>query len=422
VAVLIDVTGSCRSAKNTGIQRVTRRIYTELTAWTSVLPICWNRIGGFYHLLGEREMQCLTSPFKSYGAPVGRPEFRGERLPGELRRFLGGRSIDLLAKLQRKDALLVPDIYSDGRTEQLPAIIGQAKTRAVAVFHDAAGVRLNLFSRREADRFRRYIVSLAAFDLVICVSQESRTDLVDLWNRYNVPNPPQSCVEGWPLGFDEKERSFERHSSRNVVLCVGSFEARKNHLNLLQAANQLWDEGLQFELQLVGRSTGAWGHQVIPRIRLLQAQGRPLYWLKHINDHALHHAYRESKFTVYPSRAEGFGLPILESLWHGKPCVCGSNGALGEVGKGGGCILLEQTSVAALAQGMKLLLTDEAKYNALAAEAPQRKFRSWPGYTADLMEHLRPPQAIDWNLDVVDAELTSAAGRQERNRPYAAAP
>jgi len=49
-------------------------------------------------------------------------------------------------------------------------------------------------------------------------------------------------------------------------------------------------------------------------------------------------------FTVYPSLMEGFGIPILESLWHGKPCVCGGNGALGEVARGGGCLIVDQTS------------------------------------------------------------------------------
>jgi len=46
---------------------------------------------------------------------------------------------------------------------------------------------------------------------------------------------------------------------------------------------------------------------------------------------ALHQAYRECLFTVYLPHG-GFGLPISKS-WHGKPCVCGGNGALGEVAR-----------------------------------------------------------------------------------------
>jgi len=67
----------------------------------------------------------------------------------------------------------------------------------------------------------------------------------------------------------------------------------------------------------------------------LQSLGRPIRWLKHVDDRTLHQAYRECLFTVYPSLMEGFGIPILESLWHGNRCVCGGNGALGEVARGG---------------------------------------------------------------------------------------
>jgi glycosyltransferase involved in cell wall biosynthesis len=410
MTTFLDVTGSCRSARNTGVQRVTRQIYRALTDQpsTSVVPICWNRLGNFYHLLGPREFACLSTPFKKYSAPQGRPEFRGEKFPGEVRRFLGRKPIDLRTELQSGHALLVPDVYySDRRTNQLPEVIRQSKGRSVGIFHDAATLHLRLFSRAAADRFRRYVESLAVFDLIICISKESETDLVELWENWGISDPPPTCVEGWPLGFEEKERSFERHSSRNVVLCVGSFDARKNHVRLLEAVDLLWEEGLQFELQLVGRSTGALGYKIVPRIRLLQAKGRPLWWLKHIDDRALHHAYRECKFTVYPSLAEGFGLPILESLWHGKPCVCGSNGALGEAAQPGGCLLVDQTNVIDLADGIRRLLTDEEKYSVLSTEASLRKFRSWPNYTGDLLKY----------LGGIDAAIGNAEPARESLRP-----
>jgi glycosyltransferase involved in cell wall biosynthesis len=86
---------------------------------------------------------------------------------------------------------------------------------------------------------------------------------------------------------------------------------------------------------------------------------------------------------------EGFGLPIAESLWHGKPVVCGGNGALGEIAHGGGCLIVDQTSEEALACGMKKLLTDQVAYERLCNEAHARKFRSWADYIDNLLEHLQ---------------------------------
>ena len=87
---------------------------------------------------------------------------------------------------------------------------------------------------------------------------------------------------------------------------------------------------------------------------------------------------------------EGFGLPIAESLWHGKPCVCGGNGALGEIARGGGCLIIDQTSPAAMAEAIKALLLDRQLYSRLCDEARTRKFRPWSDYINKLLGHLQP--------------------------------
>jgi len=92
---------------------------------------------------------------------------------------------------------------------------------------------------------------------------------------------------------------------------------------------------------------------------------------------------------------EGFGLPIAESLLHGKPCVCGGNGALGEVARGGGCLVVDQTSTDSLAQAMKSLLLDQQLYVRLCHDARAREFRSWADYIDKLLDHLRPSPHSD---------------------------
>jgi glycosyltransferase involved in cell wall biosynthesis len=386
MSVFIDVTDSCKSAKNTGVQRVTRQLFAALSRRISVIPICWNRLGNYYHRLGARELARLTEPFSEHKSPMARPELRGEKIVDETRRWIGSKRIDL-SELKDGDVLLIPDIYTDRRTKILPAIIESSAARSIAIFHDAATLRLNLFSERAAERFRKYVASLAAYDLVICISEQSQSDLRQLWKELGVMQIPQTCVERWPIEFDEKERAPTASSSRDVVLCVGSFDSRKNHLALLEAANQLWDSGLDFELKIIGKSTAPGRRTVIPKIRSFQAMGRPLSWLKHVDDRSLHRAYRECKFTVYPSLYEGFGLPILESLWHGKPCVCGKNGALGEVANEGGCLVVDQTNPASLAEAMRRLLTEKETHAALSDQARQRNFGSWPDYVDRLLLH-----------------------------------
>src|SRR3954467_12441660 len=134
--LFIDVTNSCRSPRNTGMQRMTRKLFAELEQRLPVTPICWNRLGNFYHQLGKRESTYLRTPFKDYDRPVALPEFRGEKLPGELRRMLRRTRIDLSKVSAPGDVLLVPEHFGDSRRLKLPTLIGKAGIRSVAIFHD----------------------------------------------------------------------------------------------------------------------------------------------------------------------------------------------------------------------------------------------------------------------------------------------
>lgn len=389
VEIFLDVTGSCRSAKNSGVQRVTRGIYADLAARVPVTAVCYNTVGNFYHLLGEPELEYLLAPFSRYRSAVGRPDLRGEKWPGEVRRCLRRRAISLTPHLRKGGILLMPDIFLDDRTRLLPAALKKSSARSVAIFHDAATLRLGLFSPKAARRFREYIRSLAEFDRVICTSEESRSDLLDLWQEHGIKRPPDTVVEAWPLTLRPQAQPLATAGPRpDTILCVSSFESRKNHLRLLQAAEYLWTNGCNFQLQLIGRSTGVLGRKVVPRIRWLRAKGRPISWLKHTDDVTLLRAYQECAFTVYPSLAEGFGLPIIESLAHGKPCICGRNGALGEVAAAGGCFMIDQTSVPELAGAMRQLVEDKKAYEGFAMRARERRFRSWPEYGSKLVQYL----------------------------------
>jgi glycosyltransferase involved in cell wall biosynthesis len=387
--LFIDVTNSCRSARNTGMQRMTRRLFAELERRVSVTPLCWNRLGHFYHRLGDRESAYLRKPFQGYKRAVALPEMRGEKFPGELQRLFRRQPVDLANEIHDGDVFLAPDFFGDSRRRKLPQLIRNGGMRAVAIFHDAATERLGLHAHRSTRKFREYLQTLACFDRVICISQQSRDDLLAFWNEYGVRDVPETFVESWPLEFDERERgSIDLPNKSKSVLCVSTFVPRKNHLALLSAAEDAWSNGLDFELKLVGAWAGNW--PVLFKIRALRAKGRPLDWLKHVDDQTLHALYRECAFTVYPSLMEGFGLPIAESLWHGKPCICGGNGALDEVARRGGCLIVDQTSTAALAEGIKTLLLDRQLYLRLCDEARARRFRSWSDYIDKFLTHLKP--------------------------------
>ena len=318
------------------------------------------------------------------------------RLRGTLRRHLGRPSpLDsgLSAPGCRPASLLVPEIFSSGVAAALPALFAQAGGPRAALFHDAIALKLpELTPAKTVARFPAYLRELLAFDGIAAVSEDSRLSLLDYWKWLGVSNPPP--VQTIPLGLSLPAPGAGRISNlrsqiSNSILSVGSVEGRKNHLALLDACEQLWARGLSFELHLIGLTHPQTGRAALDKIAALKAAGRPLRYSGPVDDATVAAAYEACQFTVYPSLMEGFGLPVLESLAHGKPCVCSGRGALGEAALGGGCIALDSVDAGSLAAAIKQLLESPANLAALADAARARTFKSWGDYAAELAAWLR---------------------------------
>lgn len=117
------------------------------------------------------------------------------------------------------------------------------------------------------------------------------------------------------------------------VLCVCTIEIRKNHIYLLR----IWQELLRSNLDAVPTLifVGKWGwevdalHEELERVNYLDGKIRIMSGL---SDTMLASLYRNCRFTVYPSFAEGWGLPIGESLAFGRPCIAAGVTSMPEVG------------------------------------------------------------------------------------------
>ena len=98
-----------------------------------------------------------------------------------------------------------------------------------------------------------------------------------------------------------------------LILVVGSHEPRKNHLRVLEAAERLWATASRFQLLFVGGSS--WRSDDFERLAAhLASLGRPVGIVRRASEEDLWAAYRLARFSVFPSLAEGFGLPVAESL------------------------------------------------------------------------------------------------------------
>ncbi len=375
---------------NTGVQRVARRLFEALQQHGPVTPLLWVPSLSAYCRPAQAEQEYLERPFHRKREPTPSPErtiapiFWSKMLRHMRHRH---RRIHWKDEAGPRDILLIPDIFQDNRLQFFSQAQRRFPGKMAAMFYDASPLRNPQFSRVSEQRtFPEYVRVLAAFDKVLCPSHETESDLTFFWKKFSQPAVP-IIIDPLPTEFGLRPPDApQSHRGHPRALYVASLHPRKNHLTLLAAAELLWSEGLKFELLLIGRTTTHGGPPVLAKLKKLHH--RPVRWLGHVDDALLHKAYQESYFSVYPSIHEGFGLPILESLWHGRPCICGDNGAIGEVATGGGCLTVNQQDPASLAAGMRRLLLEPVTHQRLSIEARHRRFRSWDDYAGSLFRAL----------------------------------
>jgi len=384
--IYLDVTSAASSPMNMGVQRTVRGLYAHLKNRRTVTPLRWDFRSRCYARLSAREQNFLDHPFASYQQASGTPGLWDWRHWYEGWRDDWSRSkrgVEHAALLENGNVLLIPDLCWDPRIHSWPLLSGFSGKK-MAIFHDAMPLRIPGQADSHDALFAEYVRALAHMDLVICISREVEEDLLRYWKQFDLDPKPIQVIT-WPVPFSEERPANPPNQEAHQIIYVARLKLRKNHLLLLDACESLWREGERFDLDLIGIEDAFTDtRKILRKVRALAAQGRPVRWRKHINDSELAQAYRDCSFTVFPSMMEGFGLPIIESLWHGRPVICGRNGAIGEVASGGGCHQIDQNNVAELVSAIRLLLSDKRTYDRLYEEARMRVFRHWEDYGREL--------------------------------------
>lgn len=167
------------------------------------------------------------------------------------------------------------------------------------------------------------------------------------------------------------------------VLSACSLEPRKNVDRLIRAFGRLHAErDLQHQLVLVGRSGWKSG-RLRSLIEELGLADRVLL-AGYVSDETLLQAYNQAELFVYPSKYEGFGLPLVEAMACGTPIVTSDSSSMREVA-GPAAVLIDPHSDESLATGIARVLDDADLRAELARAGRSRVSRySWDVMTSGI--------------------------------------
>ena len=230
---------------------------------------------------------------------------------------------------------------------------------AVVTIHDLSFESdPGLMGPRDRFLFRTFVPrSVRRADRVLVVSERTKRDLVE---HYRIP---EQKIAVTPNGVDP---IFRPNGSAPDVppyaLFVGGIQPRKDPLTAIEALALVDGE---LRLVLVGDEKRG-GDEVRSAVRRLGLERR-VEFTGYVEHEGLASLYRGAACLVFPSRYEGFGLPVLEAMASGTPVVATTAGAVPEVA-GEAAILVEPGDAAALADGIQRVLADRERFVAAGLE------------------------------------------------------
>lgn len=169
-------------------------------------------------------------------------------------------------------------------------------------------------------------------DLIITVSNNTKKDLI---KEYNIKEDKVKVIYN---GFDKPE-VLNKEESKNIVedkfgvkdyiLMIGIHYSYKNLHSVIEAYDLIKDE-IDKPIVIVGNDDCKYGNELKELVKSKGLEGRVLF-LGYVSNEDKNRLYQGAKLFIYPSKYEGFGLPVLEAMANETIVACSNTSSLPEV-------------------------------------------------------------------------------------------
>ena len=307
------------------------------------------------------------------------------------------RNLPRLAAGDDLDLFHVPTVHP---RPSWPAVPRGIPCPLVVTLHDL--IPLTHYSRGPGAmplRWRLYyrwnLHAAARAAAVITVSETSRREIA---GRLKI-HPGRLRVIYNGIDVPPREDISPRHSAdAPFVLYVGSFEPRKNLMGAVRAHTRALGRGLPYDLVVVAAPGSGPAAPVRSEMAAAGFEDR-VWFLNAVSDERLWDLYRRAAFFVFPSLAEGFGLPPLEAMAAGTPVIASDLPAHREL-LGNRVVFVDPESEEALAGAMLEL--------AASAERRRELGRGGPQHAAQYTWRRCAEQTLEVYRDVCGAHVAAA--------------
>jgi glycosyltransferase involved in cell wall biosynthesis len=220
-------------------------------------------------------------------------------------------------------------------------------------------------------RDRHTVGSTHMADCVITISEFSKQTLLE---KHRLPEQKivvsHHCADSIFYDGNRTLPSLSQPLPDDFVLYPANFWQHKNHEGLLQALRILrQEEGLAIDAVLTGFAVPN-GYPLAAKAAEYGVASQ-VHVLGHVSVGELARLYRTARMLVFPSRFEGFGIPLLEAMASGCPVAAADVASIPEV-TGDAALLFDPEQPRAIADAIAKLWRDEGLRDAMAMRGRER--------------------------------------------------
>lgn len=301
-----------------------------------------------------------------YAPDRGREELRNQVNESQWTRFCYPERVHTgLQKILWRNRGIVKQLKKDGvclfhgLSGELPSGLKKAGIPGVVTIHDLIFLRHPEFyhwidTKIYAAKFRQ---TCREAERIIAISQCTKRDIMAFsdFPEERIDVIYQSCntIFREPVPKEKTAEIRRKYAlPPRYILHVGTIEERKNILLAVKALRLLPED---IHLVVIGREKKYTG-----KVRTFvadQALDRRVMFLHGVPNTDLPAIYRRAKAFAYPSRYEGFGLPIVEAIQSGLPVVACTGSCLEEAG-GPDCLYVHPDDVRGMATALERAIYD----------------------------------------------------------------
>ena len=287
-------------------------------------------------------------------------------------------------------------IYDTEIITNLPEYLNKHNIKNVFLVYDIIPLVLESYHNFLSKEFELYIHTfLLNSNKLISISNFTKIEFINYCNKNDTTNNVLSNIniKSILLPFQYRNKSVildnNNDNDKIIILVPGTIEERKQQLVLFEQFIKFIEKYPDVNVEMI-----AFGHNWYTPEKMnevIAKSDNKITYLGIIDNETLFDLYNKANFSCFVSYYEGFGFPIVESLWHKTPVLTANFGSMNEIAEiSGGCYTINTKNKEDIYNGLEELILNPKLLEKLRSEIIVTNFPTWFDYAEKIYQALIP--------------------------------